>query len=448
MATVSRNGRTPETVRREIEMEKRELEAAVEQLKDGLGDATDVAGKLRGRAPGRRRGRPRRGLLPRRRDRRDDALPRPQGPRALSADVGHTPSSPWRFSAREWANVFKRAFKSFLADDAMGMSAQVAFSSLLAFFPAMVFLVGLLDLIGAYETLQEFLAPVAPGDVLETIDTLQQETTKGTSVVAFIVGAAGATWAASGAMNAVIKAVNRAYDRVETRPFWKTRIVAIVLVALTGLVLAGLLLLIVFGGPLGTAIADKARLGGAFELFWAVLRWPIAFVAILLFFALVYYLAPNVDVRSWKWLTPGSLVGQRLVARALRPVRPLHELLGLVLEDLRRAGERDRAAALAQLLRVRAALRRGAELGARQGGRDPRRRRGGRRADQAQPTCLGRDPDLPLHLRGAEIGVEAERAGGELDLPGERARGGEAGLAVDTLADQVGVVQLRAVAHE
>ena len=219
------------------------------------------------------------------------------------------PSSPWRLSAREWAHAFKQAFTSFLADDAMGLSAQVAFSSLLAFFPAMVFLVGLLDLIGAYDTLKEFLAPVAPGDVLKTIDTLQQETSKGTSVVAFVVGAAGATWAASGAMGAVIKAVNRAYERVETRPFWKTRITAIVLVALMGLVLAGLVLLVIFGGPLGAAIANKAHLGGPFELLWGVLRWPIAFIAILHFFGLVYYLAPNVEVRSWKWLTPGSLVG-------------------------------------------------------------------------------------------------------------------------------------------
>ncbi len=227
----------------------------------------------------------------------------------MTTPVGQAPASPWRLSAREWVDVFKRSFKSFLADDALGLSAQVAFSSLLAFFPAMVFLVGLLDLIGAYETLQEFLAPVAPGDVIDTIETLQQDTSKSSSVVAFIVGAAAATWAASGAMNAVIKAVNRAYDRVETRPFWKTRITAVVLVALTGLVLAGLLLLIVFGGPLGTAIADKAGLGGAFELIWSILRWPIAFVAILLFFALVYYLAPNLDVRNWMWLTPGSLVG-------------------------------------------------------------------------------------------------------------------------------------------
>jgi membrane protein len=226
-----------------------------------------------------------------------------------AVDTAHAPSSPWRLSAREWLAAFKRAFSSFLADDAMGLSAQIAFSSLLAFFPAVVFLVGLLDLIGAYDTLKGFLAPVAPGDVLKTIDTLQRDTSKSTSVLAFLVGAAGAIWAASGAMNAVIKAVNRAYDREETRPFWKTRLIAIVLVVLMGLVLAGLLLLIVFGGPLGTAIADKAHLGGAFQLLWGVLRWPIAFFAILLFFSLVYYLAPNVEVRNWKWLTPGALVG-------------------------------------------------------------------------------------------------------------------------------------------
>ena len=224
-------------------------------------------------------------------------------------EIGHAPPSPWRLRPREWVSVFKRTFKAFLADDAMGLSAQVAFSSLLAFFPAVVFLVGALDLLGAYDALRDFLAPIAPGDVLETIETLQEDTSKGTSVLAFFVGAVGAVWAASGAMNAVIKAVNRAYDRVETRAFWKTRLIAIILVCLTGIVLAGLLLLIVFGGPLGTAIADKAGLGGAFELLWAILRWPIAFLAVLLFFGLTYYLAPNVDVRSWKWLTPGSLVG-------------------------------------------------------------------------------------------------------------------------------------------
>jgi hypothetical protein len=51
MATASLNGRTPETVRREIEAERRELAAAVEQLRDGLGGVADVSGKLRSRLP-------------------------------------------------------------------------------------------------------------------------------------------------------------------------------------------------------------------------------------------------------------------------------------------------------------------------------------------------------------------------------------------------------------
>ena len=229
--------------------------------------------------------------------------------RAERARVGTIPCSPHRLSRREWIDVFRRSFRSFLRDDCMGLAQQIAYSSLLAFFPAVVFLVGLLDLVNAYDALRDFLAPIAPGAVLETVDTLQSDTSKSTSVIAFLVGAAGATWAASGAMGSVLKAVNRAYERVETRPFWKTRLIAIVLVVLTGLTTAGLLLLIVFGGPLGQAIAEHAGLGGAFDLAWAVLRWPTAFVAILLFFALVYYLAPNVDVRDWKWISPGSLVG-------------------------------------------------------------------------------------------------------------------------------------------
>ena len=70
------------------------------------------------------------------------------GATELAEDVGTVPAGPHRL-AREWLNVFKRTFKDFLADDCLGLAQQVAFSSLLAFFPAMILLVGLLGLIGA-----------------------------------------------------------------------------------------------------------------------------------------------------------------------------------------------------------------------------------------------------------------------------------------------------------
>ena len=45
------NSRTPEQVRREIEAEREQLATAVDDLRDGIGQATDIGGKLRARLP-------------------------------------------------------------------------------------------------------------------------------------------------------------------------------------------------------------------------------------------------------------------------------------------------------------------------------------------------------------------------------------------------------------
>ena len=47
----SRNGRTPEQVRKDIEAEREQLANAVDSLKDGFGEATDIGGKLRTNLP-------------------------------------------------------------------------------------------------------------------------------------------------------------------------------------------------------------------------------------------------------------------------------------------------------------------------------------------------------------------------------------------------------------
>ena len=213
-----------------------------------------------------------------------------------------------RLSARDWLAIVKSSGKEFLADDCMGLSQQVAYSSLLAFFPAMIFLIAFLDLIGAYHALRDFLDPVAPKSVTSIINQLQRDTGSA-SLVLIALGIFGALWAGSGAMSSVVKAVNRAYDRDETRPLWKVRLISLVLVLASATVLAGILLLIILGGKLGDAIAAKANLGDAFTWFWNIARWPIAFTVVLLLFAFIYYLAPNHDKRRWHWISAGSLVG-------------------------------------------------------------------------------------------------------------------------------------------
>jgi membrane protein len=228
-------------------------------------------------------------------------------------ETGAAPAAPTRLGLREWVDVFKRAAKEFLDDDCMGLAQQVAFNSLLAFLPTVILVVGLLGLFGngAFDSLKSFVGTVAPSGVLKMIDLAQKDAAanKGGSAIAFVIGLFAAVWAASGAMGSVVKAVNRAFERMETRPFWKVRVVAILLVIANGVVLAGVFLLLVFGGAIGDAIAKKAGLGSEFTLVWNIARWPIVFAAILLFFALVYSLGPNKDQRSWKWISPGSFVG-------------------------------------------------------------------------------------------------------------------------------------------
>jgi membrane protein len=217
--------------------------------------------------------------------------------------------SPTGLSRSEWLAALKRSFSAFMRDDCMGLAQQIAYSSLLAFFPAVAFLVGALGLFDLFDDVKSLLDPIAPNGVIKFISSLQKDSGGGTSAAAFTIGLIGAVWAASGAMGSVIKAVNRAYERQETRPFWQVRAIAILLVVTTGITTAGVFLLIVVGGALGDAIAKKAHLGGAFDWTWGILRWPVAFAAILLFFALIYFLAPNMDQRSWKWITPGSVLG-------------------------------------------------------------------------------------------------------------------------------------------
>jgi membrane protein len=235
---------------------------------------------------------------------------------ATSREGGRAPASPFRLSWREWVDVFKRTGKQFLADDCMGLAQQVAFSSLLAFLPTVVLLIGLLGLFGsgAFNEVERFVGTVAPSGVTDMIELAKKDAAdnKTGSAIAFAVGTVVALWAASGAMGAVMKAVNRAYNRIETRPFWKQRVIAIVLVVATGFVTAGMFLLIVFGGSLGDAIVSQTGLDSGFKTFWNIARWPIAFVAVLLFFSLVYYLAPNVEHRNWRWISPGTLIGSVL----------------------------------------------------------------------------------------------------------------------------------------
>jgi membrane protein len=239
-----------------------------------------------------------------------------RGPGRPTSTKATAASSPYRLGASQWLAALKAAGKKFVADDGFGLAQQIAFSSLLAFFPTVILIVGLLGVIGpgAYDSLVHLLGTVAPKAVLDAINVAKRSSTGNSagSSIALTVGIVGAVWAASGATNSIIKAVNRASEIEETRKFWRVRLLALALVVLTGLVTAAVFVLIVFGGPLGDAIAKRADLGHQFIVVWQAMRWPIAFAGLVLFNGAVYWLAPNRRPPNWKWLTPGSVLAATL----------------------------------------------------------------------------------------------------------------------------------------
>ena len=118
-----------------------------------------------------------------------------------SADAPAAFRSPYRLRGVQWRSATKAAGKEFLADDCMGLAQEIAYSSLLAFFPSVILVVGLLGLFGpgAYESLTHLLGSVAPKGVLDMIKLAKDSSThnKAGSAIAFSIGLIGALWAST-----------------------------------------------------------------------------------------------------------------------------------------------------------------------------------------------------------------------------------------------------------
>jgi membrane protein len=223
---------------------------------------------------------------------------------ALDADVFRALRIPIPLS-----ELLKRTFNEILADNCLGMAAQLAFYFVLALFPALVFAVALASYF-PYDVLAravEALAPVAPPEVVSLMKKQIAALTASESGGLLTIGVLGALWSSSAAMLAMIDTLNRAYDIEEGRPWWKVRLLGIALT--TGLAFFILIAftLVIAGPELARTVAAQIGLGRAFEVTWLVLQWPFVFALVTLGIAIVYYVAPDAE-QEWVWITPGSVL--------------------------------------------------------------------------------------------------------------------------------------------
>jgi membrane protein len=137
--------------------------------------------------------------------------------------------------------------------------------------------------------------------------------------VALIIGLAISLNGASGAFGAAGRALNKIFRIEEGRGFVKHKALDL-LWTLVVMVLALVTFVLIFlGGGLASDLFDKIGLGESAATVWLFLRWPAALVSAMLIYAIVYYASPNVEVRRFRWITPGAVVGVLLwiIASAL-----------------------------------------------------------------------------------------------------------------------------------
>ena len=197
-----------------------------------------------------------------------------------------------------------------------GLAAEIAFFALLGFFPAIIVFTAALGSVdgvlgaGAANDIEEWLVDqltsVLGGSAVE--DTVR-ELFAGNNGGAFTIGAVLAAYAASRGFTAVVRALDVAYDHEHQRSWLSTRVVGFGLTLMTVIVAAVVLTLIVIG-PLfgeGAELAQRLGVAGWFEVLWTWFRWPVVFLSLVGWAALVYHIAPN-HRSPWKYELPGALL--------------------------------------------------------------------------------------------------------------------------------------------
>jgi membrane protein len=207
----------------------------------------------------------------------------------------------------------KHLWKRITDHDIFDRAAQLSYYFLLALFPLLLFMMTLLGYFAGTsgelrDKLISYLGRVMPGSAIELVHTTLNEITQARSGSKLSLGLLAALWAASNGMGAISDTLNAAYGVEETRPWWKVRLIAIVLTVALSILIIIALVIVLYGGGIGERLAAYLGLGAAFTVVWKILQWPIALFFLLVTFTMIYHYGPNVRPKKCKWWAWGTIV--------------------------------------------------------------------------------------------------------------------------------------------
>ena len=219
---------------------------------------------------------------------------------------------PGDLSKRDYGAIVARAVKQALKHHLTNLAAALAYYGFLAIPSLLLVSVGVFSLVGDRSAVGEIidrLETVVPQEALSLIRSSLERVTElqsNSGIAMIVVGSVLALWTVTGAMDTLMWALNSAYEREETRGFFKRRLTALLMIFLLLVAFVLAFGLLVLGPHLSGWIGDAVGLEALVKWLWWTAQWPLLILWLLLTFATIFYLGPNVDHPNWRFLTLGA----------------------------------------------------------------------------------------------------------------------------------------------
>ncbi len=199
-----------------------------------------------------------------------------------------------------------------LSDDVAGLAAELAYRFFLALFPFAIFVAALggfvarvLGIANPADQITTLLGDVMPPQAADVLSGEIRRIVEAADARLLSIGAVGALFFATGAMNALVKAMNRALELRETRPLPRRYVRSIALTLFAGSALIATLLVFAAGQVVGGTFAARVGLQDGLGSFLALARWPWAAVVLTLVVVALYRFGPN-GAPPTIWIVPGA----------------------------------------------------------------------------------------------------------------------------------------------
>ena len=202
----------------------------------------------------------------------------------------------------------KKLYGRLEAHNISGLSAQLSYFFFLSLFPLLMAVFSLLPFLPvSEEDILYFLEDFAPEETIAVLESAVERILADHNGKILSISILITLWSASNGMNAIIRAMNLAYEVKENRPFFITRGISVLLTAAMIFVILVALALPVFGKQLGIYLFSKFGLTGDFLSAWHSFRWGVSSIVLFIVFTFLYYFTPNKRI-SCVSAIPGALV--------------------------------------------------------------------------------------------------------------------------------------------